>query len=68
MYQYPKENTCECTITPTFVVIGGGIAGVSCSHELARLHPRSNVVLITESNTVVGVKLFSLLNQFILFL
>jgi len=37
------------------VVIGGGVAGVCCAQELARLHPDSRVILICEGRTVVEV-------------
>ena len=32
-----------------YVVIGGGIAGVSCCQELARLNPDNNILLISSS-------------------
>jgi len=35
------------------VVIGGGVAGVCCAQELARLHLGSRVILICEGRTVV---------------
>lgn len=38
------------------VVIGGGVAGVCCAQELARLHPTSRVILICEGPTVVEVQ------------
>lgn len=34
----------------SFVVIGGGIAGVSCSQELARRHSDENILLITATD------------------
>lgn len=38
-----------------FVVVGGGIAGVCCAQELARLHPKQQIVLITASDNVTEV-------------
>jgi len=37
------------------VVIGGGVAGVCCAQELARLHPQSRIILICEGSTIVEV-------------
>jgi L-2-hydroxyglutarate oxidase LhgO len=37
------------------VVVGGGIAGVSCAQELARLNPESQVLLISAKDTVIEV-------------
>lgn len=44
-----EKNACRR------VVIGGGVAGVCCAQELARLHPDSRVILICEGRTVVEV-------------
>jgi glycine/D-amino acid oxidase-like deaminating enzyme len=39
-----------------FVVIGGGIAGVTCAEELARLSPDDHVLLISASESLKGVR------------
>ncbi|KAF2881139.1 hypothetical protein ILUMI_25050 [Ignelater luminosus] len=39
----------------TFVVIGGGIAGVSCAETLAFLEPDQNIILISESSLIKTV-------------
>lgn len=42
------------------VVIGGGIAGVCCAQELARLNPREEVVVVTATDTVLEVNFLSI--------
>jgi glycine/D-amino acid oxidase-like deaminating enzyme len=37
------------------VVIGGGISGVCCAKELARLHPDEVIVLISASDVLIEV-------------
>ena len=37
------------------VVIGGGIAGVCCAKELARLHPSEIILLISSSEVITEV-------------
>jgi NADH dehydrogenase FAD-containing subunit len=37
------------------VVIGGGISGVCCAKELARLHPDEAIVLISASDVLIEV-------------
>ena len=39
----------------TFVIVGGGIAGVSCAELLPELAPEENVILITASPTIKAV-------------
>ncbi len=38
------------------IVVGGGIAGVCCAQELARLAPDKKIVLITASKTLIEVQ------------
>lgn len=42
-------------ITATYVVVGGGIAGVTCVESLAILHPEETLVMITASSLVKNV-------------
>lgn len=46
-----KSRTAE-----NYVVIGGGIAGVGCAQELARLASDKNIILISASDTLVEVQ------------
>ncbi|CAH0557780.1 unnamed protein product [Brassicogethes aeneus] len=39
----------------TFVVIGGGIAGVTCAESLAFLEPEESIILISESSLIKTV-------------
>ncbi|XP_055681260.1 pyridine nucleotide-disulfide oxidoreductase domain-containing protein 1 [Lutzomyia longipalpis] len=39
----------------TFVVVGGGIAGVSCAETIAFLYPEEKIILITESRLIKSV-------------
>lgn len=39
----------------TFVVVGGGIAGISCVETLAFLEPEESVILISESSLIKTV-------------
>ncbi|KAJ3655268.1 hypothetical protein Zmor_014404 [Zophobas morio] len=39
----------------TFVVVGGGIAGVSCAETLAFLEPEERIILISESSLIKTV-------------
>ncbi|EFA04075.1 pyridine nucleotide-disulfide oxidoreductase domain-containing protein 1 [Tribolium castaneum] len=39
----------------TFVVVGGGIAGVSCAETLAFLEPEKTIILISESSLIKTV-------------
>lgn len=50
-----KRPTKAQNDTNAFVIVGGGIAGVSCAQELAQLCPSAQVTIISESNTVVEV-------------
>lgn len=36
----------------TFLVVGGGIAGVTCAETLATYHPEESITLITESSII----------------
>ena len=38
-----------------FVVVGGGIAGVSCAEELAKLCPTVTITLLSASSLLKGV-------------
>ncbi len=38
-----------------FVVVGGGIAGVCCAQELARLHEEEEILLISGSDVLIEV-------------
>lgn len=38
-----------------FVVVGGGIAGVSCAETLAILQPESSIILLSESSLIKTV-------------
>lgn len=39
-----------------YVVVGGGISGVSCAQEIARLKPQSRVTILSEAETVAEVR------------
>ena len=39
-------------VTCTFVIIGGGIAGVSCAEHLSLWCPKETIVLITATDVV----------------
>ena len=41
--------------TATFVIIGGGIAGVSCIETIQYLHPNESIILLTESPLIKTV-------------
>ena len=45
----PRDHVHE------IVVIGGGVAGVSCAKELARLSSNNSITLISASETLVEV-------------
>ena len=49
----------------TFVVIGGGIAGVSCVEQLIHLCPNESVILITATSMIKSVTNLSQLSQII---
>ena len=49
----------------TFVVIGGGIAGVSCVEQLAFLCPEEKIILITASSVVKSVTNLNKISQII---
>jgi len=40
----------------TYVIVGGGIAGVSCAEGLSFLHPDKTIILITASPLIKAVK------------
>ncbi len=39
-----------------FVIIGGGIAGVSCAEELGRTLPDASITLLSASDVLKGVR------------
>lgn len=39
----------------TFVIVGGGIAGVSCAETLSFLEPNKSIILVTESPVVKAI-------------
>lgn len=39
----------------TFVVVGGGIAGITCAENLAYLKPELNIILLTKSKLIKSV-------------
>ena len=49
----------------TFVVIGGGIAGVSCVEQLIHLCPNESVILVTATSMIKSVTNLSQLSQII---
>lgn len=49
----------------TFVVIGGGIAGVSCVEQLIYLCPEESVILITATSVIKSVTNLSQISQII---
>ncbi|XP_075972745.1 pyridine nucleotide-disulfide oxidoreductase domain 1 [Anticarsia gemmatalis] len=44
-----------CEIETTYLVVGGGIAGVTCVETLAILHPEETLTIITASSLVKNV-------------
>lgn len=44
-----------CDIETTYLIAGGGIAGVTCVETLAILHPEESLVIITASSLVKNV-------------
>ncbi len=38
------------------VVVGGGISGVCCAQELARLNPNEEIVIVTATETLLEAK------------
>lgn len=51
----PDANSDTITDTTTFLVVGGGIAGVSCCETLRFLCPNAQVTLVTESALIKTV-------------
>lgn len=47
----------------TFVIVGGGIAGVSCAEILAQTSPSESIVLISASPTVKAITNFTQVSQ-----
>ncbi len=37
------------------VIIGGGISGVCCAQELARLNPSDEIIIVTATETLLEV-------------
>ena len=58
------ENSSE-VILATFVVVGGGIAGVSCVEQLRLLCPEEAIVLISSSDVVKAVTNLSKIAQWV---
>ena len=48
-------STTSAAPAPHFVVIGGGVAGVSCAEELCRVAPTSSITLISSSTSARGI-------------
>lgn len=48
------RGAADAEVLP-FVVVGGGIAGVSCAQELSRLAPDAPITLISASPVIKGV-------------
>ncbi len=48
-----------------FVIIGGGIAGISCMEMLSAVSPEKSVVLVTSSSMVKAVTNVNQLTKFI---
>lgn len=56
MASYGSDNISQFEEhSSTFLVVGGGIAGVTCAETLAIYHPEENVTLITESSIIKTV-------------
>jgi len=51
VYYFSLRMSRECE----FLVIGGGIAGVSCAESLAICRPTASILLLTESSIVKSV-------------
>jgi len=49
----------------TFVVIGGGIAGVSCVEQLSLLCPKESIILVSSSDVVKAVTNLSKVTQWL---
>lgn len=56
-----NRNNHHCT----FLVIGGGIAGVSCAETIRFLSPEERVIIVTESSLVKSVKNLVQLGKYI---
>ncbi|CAD6997150.1 pyridine nucleotide-disulfide oxidoreductase domain-containing protein 1 [Ceratitis capitata] len=53
MTSYNNDNIRKLEeLTTTFLVVGGGIAGVTCAETLALYHPEESIILLTESNII----------------
>ncbi|XP_015604092.1 pyridine nucleotide-disulfide oxidoreductase domain-containing protein 1 [Cephus cinctus] len=50
-----KDEMASTSTSATFVVVGGGIAGVSCVEGLSFLNPEEKVILITASSLIKAV-------------
>ncbi|XP_067621876.1 pyridine nucleotide-disulfide oxidoreductase domain-containing protein 1 [Eurosta solidaginis] len=55
MYLNSNDNTKLEEQSTTFLVVGGGIAGVSCAETLALYHQEERIILLTESNVIKTV-------------
>jgi NAD(P)H-nitrite reductase large subunit len=59
--QQIKQNNLECT----FLIIGGGIAGVSCAESINFLAPDERIIIITESPLIKSVTNLVQLGKFV---
>ena len=51
-----RKRQLNCPTSPReFVVVGGGIAGVCCAQELARLNEGSKVTIISSTDMIKEV-------------
>jgi pyruvate/2-oxoglutarate dehydrogenase complex dihydrolipoamide dehydrogenase (E3) component len=61
----PRRKRADDAKSPLrYVIVGGGIAGVSCAQELRRLSADAEVTILTESDTIVAVRLDQLRNRY----
>ncbi len=49
-------NFSMATTTVDFVVVGGGVAGVSCAEELYRVTTTESICLLSASSVLKGVR------------
>ena len=56
-----NHNNHHCT----FLIIGGGIAGVSCLETISFLSPNEKIILVTESSLIKSVKNLVQLGKYI---
>ena len=51
----PTDAIYSLSRNAPLVVIGGGIAGVTCAQELGRLNPDRQIILVSSSDTLKDV-------------